>query len=129
MEMFVVVMLIGLAVFLAWRVYQYQQRRRIEDMATQAQASISADLVEVLQQFKCLQQQGVFDPHTAKQFETLIRQLTDQLFCDRDSSDSVREYLSQTRQQIAILKHKLAQYAQQPGRSRSVNDADFDALK
>ncbi|TXJ09480.1 MAG: hypothetical protein E6Q25_03130 [Acinetobacter sp.] len=102
-------------VFLAFAVYRYkkyQKQREIEEMAADAQAYVSSEVVELLQRSKTLLlQQPTSD--AVQNAQKGIQNLTENLFCHTDSEASVREYLSAAKQEIALLNNTLDQISAQ----------------
>ena len=127
-----------LIAFAAYRVYAYKKQRQIEEMAANAHAYVSAEIVEILQTVKSLviKNGGVITPEI-KQIQDQIHYQLENLTCHTDSEASVREYLSAAKQDLAILQVKLAKLSsgetlqatpEQATSHSSIEDA-FDALK
>lgn len=126
-----------LIAFAAYRVYLYQKQRQIEEMATNAQAYVSAEIVEMLQRIKAivLSNGGHISPEL-KSIQDLIHNQLENLSCHTDSEASVREYLSTAKQDLAILQVKLKKISDgQPiedvatTHTQTPIENEFDALK
>lgn len=128
-----------LIAFAAYRVYLYKKQRQIEEDAADAQAYVSAEIVEMLQTIKAIivANGGYISPEL-KNIQDLIHNQLENLSCHTDSDASVREYLSAAKQDLAILQVKLKKIRDgQPSEDitptsttiPSTIDNEFDALK
>ena len=102
-----------LIAFAAYRVYVYKKQRQIEEMAADAQAYVSSEIVEILQKLKSLiaRHGGVASPDI-QIIQNLVKNQLENLNCHTDSEASVKEYLSAAKQELAILKVKLQKIEQ-----------------
>lgn len=130
-------LLLTLAAFVGYRIYAYKKQRQIEEMASDAQAYVSSEIVELLQQLKkiSLRQQPLGTQ--LQQIHAQIKDLTENMVCHTDSEASVREYLSAAKQDLALIKVKLTKIENgesitdtvlSPANQYEEKDA-FDALK
>ena len=128
-----------LIAFAAYRIYAYKKQRQIEEMAADAHAYVSAEIVEMLQNIKILvtQNAGVISPEV-KQIQDQIHNQLENLTCHTDSEASVREYLSAAKQDLALLQVKLNKLkagetlettAQLHQTQTTAIEDEFDALK
>lgn len=97
-----------LVAFAGYRVYLYKKQRKIEEMASDAQAYVSSEIVELLQLLKTViaQNEGELSPQLLN-IQSKINFLTENLFCHTDSEASVRDYLVAAKQDISVLSFKL----------------------
>lgn len=110
--------------FAAYRYKNYKKQREIEEMAADAQAYVSAEVVELLQRYKTLTAQNALDTEQSEKLSQSIRNLTENLFCHTDSEASVREYLANAKQDIILIQNKLDQLKANPEQLNA-----FDELK
>lgn len=110
--------------FAAYRYKNYKKQREIEEMAADAQAYVSAEVVELLQRYKTLTAQNALDTEQSEKLSQSIRSLTENLFCHTDSEASVREYLANAKQDIILIQNKLDQLKANPDQLNA-----FDELK
>lgn len=110
--------------FAAYRYKNYKKQREIEEMAADAQAYVSAEVVELLQRYKILTAQNALDTEQSEKLSQSIRNLTENLFCHTDSEASVREYLANAKQDIVLIQNKLDQLKANPEQLNA-----FDELK
>lgn len=110
--------------FAAYRYKNYKKQREIEEMAADAQAYVSAEVVELLQRYKTLTAQNALDTEQSEKLSQSIRNLTENLFCHTDSEASVREYLANAKQDIILIQNKLDQLKANPDQLNA-----FDELK
>lgn len=110
--------------FAAYRYKNYKKQREIEEMAADAQAYVSAEVVELLQRYKTLTAQNALDTEQSEKLSQSIRNLTENLFCHTDSEASVREYLANAKQDIVLIQNKLDQLKANPEQLNA-----FDELK
>ena len=97
-----------LIAFAGYRVYLYKKQRKIEEMASDAQAYVSSEIVELLQLLKTAiaNNNGELTPQLVS-IQNKINFLTENLFCHTDSEASVRDYLVAARQDISVMSFKL----------------------
>lgn len=112
-------------VFIVYRYKKYQKQREIEDTAANAQAYVSAEVVELLQRYKTLLAQQAIPTEEAQILQQHIYNLTENLLCHTDSEASVREYLSTAKQEIALLSIKMDKLSE----NVLYKTDQFDALK
>ncbi len=110
--------------FAAYRYKTYKKQREIEEMAADAQAYVSAEVVELLQRYKTLTAQNALTAEQSEKLSKSIRNLTENLFCHTDSEASVREYLANARQDIILIQNKFDQLGISPDQLSA-----FDELK
>lgn len=119
-------LLLAFVAFAVYRYKKYQKQRDIEEMAAEAQAYVSAEVVVLLQRYKALMAQSALSPYDAVRLQKNLNNLTENLLCHTDSEASVREYLALAKQDIALIKIKLDQVTEQ---NHHHSDNAFDALK
>ena len=129
-----------LIAFAGYRVYLYKKQRKIEEMASDAQAYVSSEIVELLQLLKTAiaNNGGELSPQLVN-LQSKIQNLTENLFCHTDSEASVRDYLVAAKQDINIISFKLKKIVagetveEQTIESKNISDPnvmnEFDALK
>ena len=129
-----------LIVFAAYRIYLYKKQRQIEEDAANAQAYVSAEIVELLQKIKTLivAQGGQVSPEI-QHIQDQVKNQLENMYCHTDSDASVREYLSAAKQDLALIQVKLQKISagapieqitpQVSQTYPSVNHDEFDALK
>lgn len=124
-------------IFVGYRVYGYKKQRAIEEMAADAQAYVSSEIVELLQQLKkvVITHGGEMTP-ALKDLQTQIQQLMENMVCHTDSEASIREYLLLAKQDIAVMQVKLnklsdGELTSTPAEIQNKTDIEnaFDALK
>lgn len=121
----IALLILAFAAFAVYRYKKYQKQREIEEMAADAQAYVSSEVVELLQRYKTLAAQQITSSDASVNIQKDIQNLTENLFCHTDSESSVREYLSSAKQDIVIIKSKLDKLA-----AESLgNTQAFDELK
>lgn len=121
-----ILLIVAFIAFAVYRYKKYQKQRQLEEMAAEAQASVSAEVVEILQRYKTLKLQCDIAEFEQRAIEEQIKNLTENLLCHTDSENSVREYRVISKQNIALLNRKLDRYSTQ---LQDLTDVEFDALK
>lgn len=103
-----ILLIIMMMVFVGYRVYGYKKQRAIEEMAANAQAYVSSEIVDLLQQLKKIvsTRSGQMTPEL-QALQSQIQQLMENMVCHTDSEASIREYLSLAKQDIAVMQVKL----------------------
>ncbi len=122
----IMLIIIAFIIFAIYRYRKYQKQREIEEMATDAQAYVGSEIVELLQRYKTLVSNNAMPESDSATIQQAINNLNENLFCHTDSESSVREYLSAAKQEIALLTIKLDKFTEQ---SAHLADQAFDALK
>ena len=120
-------LILAFVAFAFYRYRQYQKQREIEEMAADAQAYVSSEVVELLQRFKTIATEN--DTAMSAQHKKIqlhIKNLTENLLCHTDSEQSVREYLSQAKQEVALINIELEKLF---GQKQPDADQAFDDLK
>lgn len=122
-----ILLIIAFLLFAFYRYRKYQKAREIEEMAADAQAYVSSEVVELLQRFKTIAtQESIPLNEQQKQVHLKIKNLTENLLCHTDSEASVREYLATAKQDIAVIQIELDKLAQQ---NTITTAQSFDDLK
>ena len=122
-----ILLILAFVAFAFYRYRQYQKQREIEEMAADAQAYVSSEVVELLQRFKTIateNETAMSAQH--KKIQLHIKNLTENLLCHTDSEQSVREYLAQAKQEIALINIELEKLS---GQKKPDADQAFDDLK
>lgn len=104
------IIVIAAAAFVFYRYKKYKKQLELQESAQDAQAFVSSEVVSLLQRFKELQSKGVIPPHESVSLQNRIKQITENMFCHTDSENSVREYLVNAKQDLALISIKLDQF-------------------
>ena len=130
-----ILLILALVGFVGHRIYIYKKQREVEEMASDAQAYVSSEIVELLQHIKTIKSESIEIQAEVNLTQQQVQNLMENMVCHTDSESSVREYLSAARQDIALLKVKLEKLAKGEILNTPTSDAQpisnnpFDALK